>query len=60
LGATTFVITTLSIMNLVIKEGGSLYNIVPNVAMEWHNLKNVNNGRESTVNRALDGNIYPG
>ncbi len=47
-------------MNLVIKEGGSLYNIVPNVAMEWHNLKNVNNGRESTVNRALDGNIYPG
>jgi hypothetical protein len=47
-------------MNLVIKEGGSLYNIVPSVEMEQHDSKNVNNGRESTVNRALDGNIYPG
>ncbi len=28
--------------------------------MEQHALKNVNNGRESAINRGLDGSTYPG
>ncbi len=30
------------------------------VAMEQHALKNVNNGKEATVKRVLDGSTYPG
>ncbi len=30
------------------------------LTMEQHTLKNVNNGRGSTVNRVLDGSTYPG
>jgi hypothetical protein len=28
--------------------------------MEKHTLKNINNGKQSTVNKSLDGSTYPG
>jgi hypothetical protein len=31
-----------------------------NYEMEQHALKNINNGRGSTVNRGLDGSTHPG
>jgi hypothetical protein len=42
--------------------GGHLGPTVSNFfrQMEEQILRNVNNGRESTVNRALKGGIYPG
>ncbi len=42
--------------------GGHLVPTVSNFfpGMEQRTFRNVKNGRESTVNRAVDGGIYPG
>jgi hypothetical protein len=43
------------------KLDGKTFTIKPiTTVMEQCALKNVNNGKESTVNRALGGSTYPG
>jgi hypothetical protein len=48
--------------NSTITKRPTPLNLTKNLGreMEQHTLKNVNNGRESTVNRLLNGSIYSG
>ncbi len=49
-------------MGAWLSEDMRAINIWPNDVqpMEQHTLKNINNGKEATINRALDGSMYPG
>jgi len=50
----------LSIVFLIETNTKLAVPLIVGIAIEQHALKNVNNGRELTVNRSLDGSIYLG